>query len=453
MAHFHKGCCHFGLGDLAEAVAEARWTFASSARIGDSRMMCSSWLWARATRGDIPFDELRGCIPCRPDDVMSTVHALLAEGYWHSYHGRTAEALQVYERAAEMVRKSLCVNSHTILVMPMLASGLRLHADAVQDRDAKQAEQLRKRACRVAKWGTRLCWLFPAAYPLALREPALILSACGKTKKALKFADKSCAVAEAQKAKYEHAQSLLVRGKLAKQLGLPEADEQIRAAEAALEEIERPVREAATRPLVSSTPASQADSSRQKPGEPTQAAEPTAPVATRRSLVGPVVAVLVALAAPCCWATCWVGVLATSSASWEEPSRAICRSGRRRARTWAPPSGGSPAQSCCSWAGCWCAGAAAPRGRGGQEPPPAGPAAGARPHGLFVIGVLVLGLSMIPAALGIGWAACWAAFGAGPWATALSGLGGVLGLALPFVMWRAIASYGKTTPWPTLPPV
>ena len=24
LAHFHKGCCHFGLGNLAEAVAEAR---------------------------------------------------------------------------------------------------------------------------------------------------------------------------------------------------------------------------------------------------------------------------------------------------------------------------------------------------------------------------------------------------------------------------------------------
>ncbi len=31
LAHFHSGCCQFGLGNLAEAVAEARWVFASSA--------------------------------------------------------------------------------------------------------------------------------------------------------------------------------------------------------------------------------------------------------------------------------------------------------------------------------------------------------------------------------------------------------------------------------------
>ena len=97
LAHFHKGCCLFGLGNLAEAVAEARWTFASSTRFGDSRTLCSSYLWARATRGDIPFEELKSCYPCRPDDVMSTVHGIMAEGHWHTFHGRTAEALEAFE--------------------------------------------------------------------------------------------------------------------------------------------------------------------------------------------------------------------------------------------------------------------------------------------------------------------------------------------------------------------
>jgi serine/threonine protein kinase/tetratricopeptide (TPR) repeat protein len=212
LAHFHRGCCQFGLGNLADAIAEARWVFASSARLGDSRTLCSSWLWARATRGDFPFEELKSCYPNRPDDVLSTLHGVLAEGYWHAFHGRTTEALAAFERAALMVRKTFCVNSHTVLVMPMLAMGLRLHADAIQASDPKKAESMRRRACRVARWGTRLTRFFPAAYPVALRERSLILAACGKTKQALKFADKSCAVALTQKARYEHAQSLRVRG-------------------------------------------------------------------------------------------------------------------------------------------------------------------------------------------------------------------------------------------------
>jgi eukaryotic-like serine/threonine-protein kinase len=245
LAHFHKGCCYFGLGNLAEAAAEARWAFESSARLGDSRTMCASWLWARATKGNLPFEELRSCLPCRPDDVMSTAHGVMAEGLWHRFHGRTGESLKAFESAREMVGTSFCWNSHMILTLPMLAGALRLHADAVQRKDPQEADRLRRRAYRLAKWATRFTRFIPAAYSLALRERSLILAAYGKKKKALKFADKSCRVAEAQKAKYEHAQSLLLRGKLAKELGLPEAEEQIRAAEAALEAIEKPVQQAA----------------------------------------------------------------------------------------------------------------------------------------------------------------------------------------------------------------
>ncbi len=173
---------------------------------------------------------------------MSTVHGIMAEGHWHSFHGRTEESLQAFQRASEMVRKSFCVNSHTILSLTNLVGALRRRALALESRDSHQSGQLRQRAYRLAKWATRITYLFPAAYPVALRERSLVLAAVGKTKQALKFADKSCAVALSQKARYEHAQSLLLRGKLARQLGLPEAGEQIHGAEAALEEIERPVR-------------------------------------------------------------------------------------------------------------------------------------------------------------------------------------------------------------------
>jgi hypothetical protein len=53
-------------------------------------------------------------------------------------------------------------------------------------------------------------------------------------KKALGLAEKSCAVAEGQSAKHEHAESLLLRGRLEQQLGLPGAGEHILTAEAVL---------------------------------------------------------------------------------------------------------------------------------------------------------------------------------------------------------------------------
>ena len=52
LARFHKGCCHYGLGDLDAAIAEARTTFEASIRIGeDSRAHSALYLWAKATRG------------------------------------------------------------------------------------------------------------------------------------------------------------------------------------------------------------------------------------------------------------------------------------------------------------------------------------------------------------------------------------------------------------------
>jgi tetratricopeptide (TPR) repeat protein len=239
LARFHRGYCHYRLGNLAEAIAEARWMFACSERVSDSRALCASYLWARAAGGNIPFEELANRYPCRPDDIMATVHSIMARGYWHSYHGRTAEALEAFEEAARLVRTSWCVNFHTIGVLPALVGALRIHAGAVQQKNAHQGEQMRRRAFRLAKWATRITRFFPTVYPHALRERSLMLAAYGKTWKALQFAEKSCIVAERQQAKYEQAQSLLVRGNLARRLGLPEADEQIRTAEATLEEIDR----------------------------------------------------------------------------------------------------------------------------------------------------------------------------------------------------------------------
>lgn len=230
-----------GLGNLAEAVEEARSTFTSSTRLGDSRTLCSSYLWARATRGNIPFPDLKGCYPFRPDDVMSTVHGIMAEGHWHTFHGRTAEALGTFERANSMVWKSLCANSHTILVLPNLAGAVRRHADAVEQSDPQLCKRLRRRGDKLSRWAARITTLFPAAYPIALRERSLMLAAIGKTKRALKVAEKSCALARKQQAKYELALSERVAAQIRVKLNIPGADDELTKAEARVSEIEKQV--------------------------------------------------------------------------------------------------------------------------------------------------------------------------------------------------------------------
>jgi hypothetical protein len=179
----------------------------------------------------LPFDQLKELMPDRPDDVMSSVHAMLAEATWHSFHGRSQESLDVLERAATMVKSTRCVNSHTILVMPMLARACRLRATDLVTSDQKQRSALRKRSLRLSKWSARITKLFPGVQPLALRELSCIYRDMGRIKKALKYATKSCTVAAGQQASHEEAQSELLRAQLAVQLGLPDAETHLESAE------------------------------------------------------------------------------------------------------------------------------------------------------------------------------------------------------------------------------
>jgi hypothetical protein len=96
----------------------------------------------------------------------------------------------------------------------------------------------------MARLANRLSWFLPPERPHALRELSLAYAHRGRIKKACKLVAKSCRIAEQQTARYEHAQSLLVKGRLAKEMGDPTADDQIRIAQAKVDQIEGAVRDA-----------------------------------------------------------------------------------------------------------------------------------------------------------------------------------------------------------------
>ena len=93
----------------------------------------------------------------------------------------------------------------------------------------------------MARFAKRLSWFLPPERPHALRELGLVYAHRGRLRKALKLVDKSCQIAEQQKARYEHAQSLLVQGELQKAMGDPSADDHIRMAQEKIDQIERAV--------------------------------------------------------------------------------------------------------------------------------------------------------------------------------------------------------------------
>jgi tetratricopeptide (TPR) repeat protein len=247
--------CQEKLGNVAAVIDRGQTIFAQDVPRGDDNSgHYTLFLWSRVAQGDLPFEELKSWFRPLPDNIMASSLLLLGEGHWHWFHSRTQEALRVFESAYQLVKRNLAVNHLTVATLPWLITALRRHAEALEPRGERQSRLLRRRAFRLAKRASWLARLFPPHHPHVLRELSHAYAARGQFREALRLAAKSCALAEEQSARFEHAESLLLRGRLARRLGLPGAEEQIRTAEAALAARDEATRAATRRPLAALFP-------------------------------------------------------------------------------------------------------------------------------------------------------------------------------------------------------
>ena len=229
----------YGLGSLVEGFECSKTLFDACVRHEDHWLATwAVYAMARCTQGRIPVDELIECTKILPGNNLSGSTALMALGYWHTHHGRSAEALLAFEQAWQICWKNNYIVTLNTNVLSELATALRLHAEALSDRDPRNAAKVWRRFTKMARWANRLSRLLPPERPHALRELSLAYAHRGRVNQAWKLAAESCRKATALKAKYEYAKSLLVLGQLAKQLGRPEADEQIREATISIRQIE-----------------------------------------------------------------------------------------------------------------------------------------------------------------------------------------------------------------------
>jgi hypothetical protein len=88
----------------------------------------------------------------------------------------------------------------------------------------------------------------PTERPQALRELSLANMSRGRLGRAWRLAARSCRHACQMNARYEYIQSLLIMGRLADRLGRPDADGQIREAQAELDRIEASVGASSAQP-------------------------------------------------------------------------------------------------------------------------------------------------------------------------------------------------------------
>lgn len=242
VAHFSIGMSNYGLGQLDKALEKSKWIFESCVRHGDNVFGPMAFcLWARASRGNFPFDELVGCLGVYPGNNLASICVSMAEGYWHIHHGRTKKAVDAFEQAWQISWANSYLVTYNSWVLTDYVAALRLHSQTAKPSDQKMERFIRRRWHQIARWASYVSLVLPPERPRALRELALVYESRGQIKKAWKLAGKSCRKAQETKSEYEFAKSLLVLGLTGKKLGHPEAEDQILNAQRDIAKLEKAV--------------------------------------------------------------------------------------------------------------------------------------------------------------------------------------------------------------------
>ena len=235
IAHYHIANTLYRMGDLVGAAAEAERIHRAGLEIGDIQAsgICFD-VWVRASGGKVSVESLHTELQRPRADAQGGAQLMLAEGVRLFMLDRTEEAAAVFETG---YRNAQVVNSWVYPLRPWLASAVRREAEKTSVWTPKRRTTLLKRASKVARQALKRARTFQNDLPHALREAGLIAALQGAVRQARQYLDESLAVAERQGARFEHAQTLLARGRVGREVGWPDAEEDLTTARRALREL------------------------------------------------------------------------------------------------------------------------------------------------------------------------------------------------------------------------
>lgn len=235
MARWQSANAVYRKGDLARAIVEARQLYESASEMGDDKVSGFTLdVWSRASGGRMPADILQRETRKVRNDVQATAQVLLAEAVRLIGQDELAEAVQVLNKARAVCREVGMMNAWVSPVLPWLATTFRLQWQKSTDLVPHRRRQLLRSARRAARQALSIARKFQTDLPHALREAGLIAAMQGSVAKARGYLDESLAVAERQGARFEHAQTLLARGRVGLEVGWPGAQEDAANARQAL---------------------------------------------------------------------------------------------------------------------------------------------------------------------------------------------------------------------------
>ena len=238
IARFQLSTALYRLGDMPGALEEARRQHYAGIAVGDEQASgISVDIWARATAGEVPQQLLETELKRTRFDSQGTIQVLFAKGVQLYYAGKLQVAAEYFSRASQVARESRVRNAYTQSCLPWLATCRRMLAERCENRTGGYRKQLLRSVDEAVREALRSCRIFQCDLPHAPREQSFLLAMKGKPWQARRSIEKSLKVAKRQGARHEYAQSLLARGRMGKELGWPDAEEQIIEAEAALSEL------------------------------------------------------------------------------------------------------------------------------------------------------------------------------------------------------------------------
>ncbi len=231
VARHHVSRCLYRMGDLAGAVVEARRLHQSGLEIGDHQAtaMCLD-IWVLASGGQVSPENLQIELQRPRADVQVKAQVMLAEGARLFFLSRVAEAAVLIEQGFQLAEKRGVRNHGVFPLRSWRASALRRQAEKTPVSQSGDRRVLLNRARKAARVALRTARTFQNDLPHALRECGLIAALQGQVRQARQHLDESLAIAERQGARFEHAQTLLARGRIGQQHGWPEAQQDLTTA-------------------------------------------------------------------------------------------------------------------------------------------------------------------------------------------------------------------------------
>jgi signal transduction histidine kinase/tetratricopeptide (TPR) repeat protein len=239
-AHFQVAMALYRLGRLKEALGSAQQLYHAALAIGDRyAVRLSLEAWGKASGGRIPRHLLEEELLNPTADPQSRAGILMAEAIRQLHEGDSDGAVTTLEQAERLVEQAHLRSEYVAPVPAWLVTALRRRLESISSFSPRRRQVLLEQAAQVARQAHKMARTYRNNLPHVLRERGLLAAMADQPRRAQKWLDQSLRVAEELKMRHERAQTLLARAQVGRELGWPEAEEDLRTASRELQEMEQ----------------------------------------------------------------------------------------------------------------------------------------------------------------------------------------------------------------------